>query len=88
VEEIIDHQAFAQLPGNYGESLGAIAVVATLIYLAHQIRETTKATRVAARTYIVEGTMALRTEEVSSGVGLRLFFPLINVLSEAFHESP
>jgi len=34
----MDHQAFAQLLGNYGEFLGAIAVVITLAYLAVQIR--------------------------------------------------
>ena len=34
----MDHQAFAQLLGSYGEFVGAIAVVATLMYLAVQIR--------------------------------------------------
>jgi hypothetical protein len=38
----MDHQAFAQLLGNYGEFIGAIAVVATLVYLAIQIRQNTK----------------------------------------------
>ncbi|NKC01281.1 MAG: hypothetical protein GKR90_22670 [Pseudomonadales bacterium] len=33
----MDHQAFAQLLGNYGEFVGAIAVVATLVY-AVQVR--------------------------------------------------
>jgi hypothetical protein len=41
----VDHQAFAQLLGNYGEFIGAIAVVATLIYLAIQIRRNTQAMR-------------------------------------------
>jgi hypothetical protein len=31
--KIMDHQAFAQLLGNYGEFLGSIAVVVTPIYL-------------------------------------------------------
>jgi hypothetical protein len=35
----MDHQAIAQLLGNYGEFIGAIAVVATLGYLAVQIRQ-------------------------------------------------
>jgi len=35
----MDHQAFAQLLGNYGEFVGAIAVVVTLAYLAVQIRQ-------------------------------------------------
>ena len=37
----MDHQAFAQLLGNYGEFVGAIAVVVTLGYLAVQIRQST-----------------------------------------------
>ena len=41
----MDHQAFAQLLGNYGEFVGAIAVVVTLAYLAIQIRQNTIATR-------------------------------------------
>ena len=35
----MDHQAFAQLLGNYGEFFGSIAVLATLIYLAAQVRQ-------------------------------------------------
>jgi hypothetical protein len=35
----MDHQVFAQLLGNYGEFVGAIAVVATLAYLAVQVRQ-------------------------------------------------
>ena len=38
----MDHQAFAQLLGNYGEFVGAIAVVITLGYLAVQIRQNTR----------------------------------------------
>ncbi len=44
----MDHQAFAQLLGNYGEFVGAIAVVVTLIYLATQIRQNTNALRMGA----------------------------------------
>lgn len=40
----MDHQAFAQLMGNYGEFVGAIAVVVTLGYLAAQIKQARKAT--------------------------------------------
>ena len=39
----MDHQAFAQLLGNYGEFIGAIAVVATLIYFAKQMTINTSA---------------------------------------------
>ena len=41
----MDHQAFAQLLGNYGEFVGAIAVVLTLGYLAYQIRQNTRQIR-------------------------------------------
>jgi hypothetical protein len=30
----MDHQAFAQLLGNYGEFLGGIVVVVSVVYLA------------------------------------------------------
>ena len=38
----MDHQAFAQILGNYGEFIGAIAVVVTLAYLAVQVRQNTR----------------------------------------------
>jgi hypothetical protein len=41
-EENMDHQTIAQLLGNYGEFLGSIGVLATLIYLAAQIRNSNK----------------------------------------------
>ena len=44
----MDHQAFAQLLGNYGEFVGAFAVVATLGYLAYQIKQNTKALHMAS----------------------------------------
>ena len=45
----MDHQAFAQLLGNYGEFVGAIAVVATLFYLAVQVRHSKRATEANTR---------------------------------------
>ena len=44
----MDHLTFAQLLGNYGEFVGAIAVVVTLGYLAIQIRQNTRSNRVSA----------------------------------------
>jgi hypothetical protein len=41
----MDHQAFAQLLGNYGEFFSAIAVVVTLLYLTVQLRQNTKAVK-------------------------------------------
>ena len=50
----MDHQAFAQTLGNYREFIGAIGVVATLGYLAIQIRQNTGATSAASHLAIVE----------------------------------
>ena len=38
----MNHQTFAALLGNYGEFVGAIAVVATLVFLGLQIRTSNK----------------------------------------------
>lgn len=43
----MDHQSLAELLGNYGEFIGAIAVVATLIYLAIQVRQNALVTEAA-----------------------------------------
>jgi len=45
----MDHQAFAELLGNYGEFVGAIAVVATLFYLALQVKHSKEATEANTR---------------------------------------
>ena len=45
----MDHVTFAQLLGNYGEFVGAIAVVATLFYLALQVRHSSEATEANTR---------------------------------------
>jgi len=47
----MDHQAFAQLLGNYGEFVGSIGVVVTLIYLAIQMRHNTRAALSQIREY-------------------------------------
>jgi len=56
----MDHQEFAQLLGNYGEFVGAIAVVATLGYLALQIRQNTMAERRTALDMSVRNLMSIR----------------------------
>ena len=53
----MDHQAFAQLLGNYGEFIGAIAVVVTLVYLAAQVRQGKVATE--ANTHALEANRRL-----------------------------
>lgn len=52
----MDHQAFAQLLGNYGEFVGAIGVVVTLFYLALQIRHSTSVQRTAAELAVADLT--------------------------------
>lgn len=44
----MDLMSTAQLLGNFGEFFGAIAVVVTLVYLAGQLRQNTKALRSAS----------------------------------------
>jgi len=53
----MDHQAFAQLLGNYGEFVGAIAVVVTLAYLAVQVKQ--------SRLSLDANTKAMRGQVVS-----------------------
>jgi len=55
----MDHQAFAQLLGNYGEFLGAIAIVVTLVYLAAQIKQSTKVARSSTRQATAESMQGL-----------------------------
>ncbi len=50
----MDHLAFSQLLGNYGELVGAIGVVVTLAYLVVQIRHNTRATRAASHHAITD----------------------------------
>jgi hypothetical protein len=50
----MDHQAFAQMLGNYGEFIGALAVLMTLIYLAMQ----TRATRISTELQTYMASMA------------------------------
>jgi len=60
----MDHQAFAQILGNYGEFVGAIAVVLTLVFLAFQIRSNTKAIQASAQ-YDIQ----VRLSDVSFQIG-------------------
>ena len=56
----------AQLLGNFGEFFGAVIVVATLIYLARQVRDTSE--------FIRENTMvSLAATEFSSNQASREF---------------
>jgi hypothetical protein len=52
-EQIMDLMDTAQLLGNFGEFIGAIAVVATLVYIAVQVRHSREA--------MVENTIVVRS---------------------------
>ena len=41
----MDHQILAELLGNYGEFVGAVAVVITLVYLARQVHQSINTSR-------------------------------------------
>jgi hypothetical protein len=55
----MDHLTFAQLLGNYGEFIGALAVVATLVYLAIQVRHTREATEANTQSLEANRQLAL-----------------------------
>ena len=50
----MDLMSTAQLLGNFGEFVGAIAVVLTLVYLVFQIRQNTRSIRSQSRYYVLE----------------------------------
>ena len=54
----------AQLLGNFGEFVGAIAVVATLGYLAYQIRQNT----IVARSSIRQGITQMYVNQIADVV--------------------
>ena len=61
----MDHQAFAQLLGNYGEFLGAIAVVATLVYLAIQVKHSKEATEFNSKQVEQSNRLALSQNQIA-----------------------
>ena len=63
----MEHQAFAQLLGSYGEFVGAVAVVITLIYLTKQIRQSNTAAETAAIQAFFDSTESLTRGLHSNG---------------------
>jgi len=59
----MDHLAFAQLLGSYGEFIGAISVVATLVYLSIQVRQNTKLATVQVNNSAIEGYARFREQQ-------------------------
>ena len=56
----MEHEAIAQLLGNYGEFIGSIAVLLTLGYLAIQVRQNTRAEENSALDMSLRNLMAVR----------------------------
>jgi len=74
----MDHQAFAQLLGNYGEFVGAVAVVITLGYLAVQIRQSNRATISATTLEIVRMANEINHELSTDKEKKKLFVAACN----------
>jgi hypothetical protein len=69
----MDHQAFAQILGNYGEFFGAVAVVATLGYLAVQISHSNRTTIATTTLEVVKLVNEINHEMVTNSEFQRLF---------------
>jgi len=87
----MDHLTFAQLLGNYGEFIGAIAVVVTLGFLTYQMRQNSRQMRMNSR--ILVGGYAGQIMDVLSDTektnlfrrGLSSYSSLSNDDQAAFH---
>ena len=62
----MDHQTFAQLLGNYGEFVGAFAVVLTLAYLARQIKQSNNVSAAQAYQERANTRMSLHNDQSDS----------------------
>jgi hypothetical protein len=79
----LDHQAFAQLLGNYGEFVGAIAVVVTLGYLAVQIRQNTHQIRANSASLEASTYQTLMSHVIELNRGLAADSQLGEILDKA-----
>lgn len=61
----MDLQALAQLLGNVGEFVGAVAVVVTLVYLAVQVRQSKEATEANTRLAEESHRLALAQNQIA-----------------------
>lgn len=55
----MDHQTFAQILGNYGEIVGALGVVLSLLFVGYSIVQSTKATRAQTHQAITQSFMSI-----------------------------
>jgi hypothetical protein len=59
----MDHQGLAQLLANYGQFIGAISVVVTLVYLAIQVRQNTRLAAIQVNNSVIEGYARFREQQ-------------------------
>jgi len=71
----MDHQAFAQLLGNYGEFAGAIVVFVTLIYLVRQVSQNSKSVSASAYQTWVASNMSLNEidSELAAAIAVGMY---------------
>ncbi len=69
----MDHQAVAEMLGNYGEFVGSIGVVATLVYLTIQIRQNTATSRGLSRQTLIDGWAGSQAQFQSNPELLRIY---------------
>lgn len=81
----MDHQALAQLLGNYGEFVGAVGVVVTLGYLAVQIRQNTRSLRSSSFQNGVDGMNNLNVA-ISQDESLARIFRIGNENPDSLSE--
>jgi len=73
----VDYLTFAQLLGNYGEFVGALGVVASLLFVGYSIVQNTKATRAQTHQAITQSFMSIaeiiskRPEVFAAGLSSR-----------------
>jgi hypothetical protein len=83
----MDHQAFAQLLGNYGEFLGAIAVFVTLGYLAIQVRQNTIMMKAQLRDAIANKQMAYMETLVANSETFAKVVPPLQPFTDFLKEN-
>ena len=66
----MDHQAIAQLLGNYGEFFGSIAVFVTLAYLAVQVRHSKEATETNTKSLNLQAYQAWQAANLQINMGI------------------
>ncbi len=67
---------FSQLLGNYGEFVGAIAIVITLIYLSFQLRQNTRSINSNNSNNVMQGRGIALSQSMQTKHRVRLTKPI------------